>query len=421
MLSAPLGGLVGFQQLGISTLNFQLDVANRLTGLVAVVICLGALLLGAAPLGYVPELIVSALLIYLGLSFLVPWVVKGWQTLPHIDYAIVLTILLITAVFGFLQAVGAGLLLAIILFVVSYSQIDVVRHELSGQTYQSRVTRTPHAEQLLRDAGQRQYILQLHGYLFFGTANQLLSRLRKRINDPDLPPLEIAIFDFERVTGLDSTTEISFRTMVRLAQAHGFQLRLAAVDEQTRRQLEQTGLIAVAGDLLQFDPNLDLCVSRTEEEFLARAALGPVLPLAEQLQELLPAGINVEQLLDYFERLDVAAGDYVIREGESAEDLFLLAAGQVTAQINRPDGPPVRLQSMGHGRLVGEIGFYLQQPRTADVIADEPSVLYRLTRADLAQMEQNQPQAASALHRLMINHLGERVINLTRTVRALER
>ena len=53
-------------------------------------------------------------------------------------------------------------------------------------------------------------------------------------------------------------------------------------------------------------------------------------------------------------------------------------------------------------------------------MTDEPSTLFQLSREDLACMEENDPQAASMLRRLVANLLAERVIHLTHTVRALE-
>ena len=81
----------------------------------------------------------------------------------------------------------------------------------------------------------------------------------------------------------------------------------------------------------------------------------------------------------------------------------------------------MRLETMRGGRTVGEMGFYLNTPRSAAVIADEASVAYRLSRRELECMELKEPQAALAFHRLMVELLGHRAIHLMRTVQALQR
>jgi SulP family sulfate permease len=75
---------------------------------------------------------------------------------------------------------------------------------------------------------------------------------------------------------------------------------------------------------------------------------------------------------------------------------------------------------MGGGRVVGEIGFYLNQPRTAAVVTDEVSTIYCLSMQTLELMEQNDPDVASTFHRGMIRLLSERLTHLINTVNALQ-
>ena len=81
----------------------------------------------------------------------------------------------------------------------------------------------------------------------------------------------------------------------------------------------------------------------------------------------------------------------------------------------------MRLETMKSGRVIGELGFYLGQKRTAAVIADEPSTVYLLSSKNLAEMEKNSPEVASYFHQLIIQLLAERTTHLIRTVAALEK
>jgi len=117
--------------------------------------------------------------------------------------------------------------------------------------------------------------------------------------------------------------------------------------------------------------------------------------------------------MPYMEKLEVAAGERLIGQGDLANTMYFVESGRITAQLTRPDGNPKRLQSMGSGSVVGEIGFYLGGSRTADVVADEDSVVYQLSVASLKQMQTDNPSAASTLHRLVAVLLAERVAFLT--------
>jgi SulP family sulfate permease len=141
--------------------------------------------------------------------------------------------------------------------------------------------------------------------------------------------------------------------------------------------------------------------------------------MAGYLQAVVPGAAAV-RAISYMERLELGVGDYLMRQGAAADDLFFIESGQVTAQLESPDRPPMRLETMRGGRAVGELGFYMGIPRSADVIADRPSVVYRLTTDSLARMEKEDPEAANAIHRVIVNLVGERMLHLVRTVDALQ-
>jgi sulfate permease, SulP family len=65
---------------------------------------------------------------------------------------------------------------------------------------------------------------------------------------------------------------------------------------------------------------------------------------------------------------------------------------------------------MGPGSIIGEIGMYLHTPRTASLIADVDSVVWKLTPQSLAQMEEADPQATAALHETLARIVSQRLI-----------
>jgi len=65
------------------------------------------------------------------------------------------------------------------------------------------------------------------------------------------------------------------------------------------------------------------------------------------------------------------------------------------------------------------MGFYRGVPRAASVIAEEPTVIYRLTREDFDKMQIEDPPAAAALHKLIIRLLSDRLDFANREISAL--
>ena len=97
----------------------------------------------------------------------------------------------------------------------------------------------------------------------------------------------------------------------------------------------------------------------------------------------------------------------------------ILASGCVAITIKDELGRPIRLRRMLGYTVVGEMGFYRQVPRTATVVAEEPSVVYRLTREVFRPHAGEDPAAASVFHKLIIRLLSDRLEFANREISAL--
>ena len=200
---------------------------------------------------------------FLGLAFLVEWVWDKRKVLPPVEYGVVLVILAAIIGKGFLPGVVIGLVLAVVLFAVNYGRIELVREVAFGETYHSNVDRPPSERAALRSMGGAVQILRVNGFLFFGSANGLLERIRKRV---EAGPLRFLVIDLRRVTGVDSSAVVAFVKVIGLAQTHGFELVLTGVSEPVRKQLARGGVDE--GELVRFEPDLDRGLQRCEEALL---------------------------------------------------------------------------------------------------------------------------------------------------------
>jgi SulP family sulfate permease len=270
----------------------------------------------------------------------------------------------------------------------------------------------------LKQTAHRLAIFQLQGFIFFGTANAIGDRVIRRISDAGQDRPSHMIVDFTRVTGLDSTATISFSKIIRDVGWRDVSLAISGPKPTIRQQLLQAGLCE-PGQGFRLFSSLDRAVEWCEEQLLANSGTAQIASppaLAEQLTQILGDAHGVAALLGYMERLEVEAGRRIITEGDPADTMYFIERGRVTAQLVRANGQPVRLESMAGGNIVGEVGFYLGGSRTADVVADEDSVIYRLSLPDLERLAADVPQTAATLHRLVAILLAERVAHLTAIV-----
>lgn len=429
--SGMAGGIISYPALALSALGYRIGGSSRLIPLVVAAMLGLVLYFGPDMLSWTPKLVFGGLLMFLGLSLLEEWVLRAWRRLPLLDFLILVVIVLVIAAVGFLQGVALGAGLAMILFVVSYSRTEVVSRAFSGRHYRSRVIRRDAHQQLLRREADTIHVFQLQGFIFFGTGNKLLSEVRQRIEASDAPPLRFAVLDFKHVTGLDSTALMSFTKLKQLAETRGVTLVFCNTSTRSatgRRRGGVSGLLAQLDDqatserdrTLRDLPDLDYALEWCEHQVLLKAGADPndgAEPLLDHLRSLLPGDDTVDVLLEYFERLEVGVGYHLMHQGDPPDALYYVESGQVTLQLESPGRDPIRLETIRGGRIVGEIGFFTNRPRLANVVTDEPSTIYRLTQKKLHEMEDNDPESAHAFQQSVIRILSDRLAQLNEVLR----
>jgi SulP family sulfate permease len=422
LLTGLLGGMIAYHDPPYTTLNYRVGARGRLAGIIAGLVCFVMLIIGPSVLAYFPQPILSGLLLFLGLNFLDEWVVQGRRRLGRADYAVVLLMLLVIAFTNFLVGVSIGLVLTIIIFVVNYSRTNIFHHTLSGAELSSNVERNGYQRRALNALGKQIYILELQGFIFFGTANAVLEHVRARLHDHDEAQLLYLILDFRRVTGLDSSAVFSLTRVKDLADVHGFTVVFTHLSADIRAQLERGGL--AVDDRVQLFDDLDHGLEWCEEQLLgtnmATLKLIPFI-LEAQLDALGFDKANAAKLKAYLDKVELKPGEYLIHQGEPFSDLYFIEFGQVSIYLELENGQRMRVHTPGAGTIVGELGFYLDVPRSASVVADFNTIAYRLTRRAMQEMREKDSELAFAFDELMLRVIAERLVATNRTLAAFNR
>ncbi|MGA0612213.1 SLC26A/SulP transporter family protein [Caldimonas sp. KR1-144] len=415
--SALAGGLIGYTAISLSSLGHTLAGGRRLPGLVVAVLLLSTALLGTAAVAAAPRLVMGGLLMYIGSELLLEWLLRARRTMPRGDHAVVVAIFAVIVATDFLWGVAVGLVAATALFVISYSRIDVVRFELAGDRVHSRVQFGPRQRQWLQAHAGRLLVFKLQGFVFFGTASQLVDRLQLRLG----PDLRFVLLDFEHVTGLDSTALLCFDKLRQHAEHHGIELVVSALRPHIERGWRELDGAACPRSFADLDHGIEWC----EQRLLDDAGLGDSqadAPLRDQLLALVPDAPRVDALLARMASREVATGETIIREGDPSDAIFIVESGQFTAQLERDGaGAAVRLETMRAGSLIGEIGFVLDARRSASVVADRDSVVRSLDREAWHRLADEEPQLARFLDALLLRLVALRAVRLTRVVEGLQR
>lgn len=410
-----LGGASGFTGLGMTMLARRLGVSGRSAGLANAAVMALTLPFATQLAGSVPLFLAAGLMMMLGGELLHDWALATRKTLPRLEWAVVLAIVLAMMAFGFMTGMAVGLAASVITFVFSYARLPVIRLAASGRDQRSSTDRSPAALQVLDDNGGSIHILELQNYLFFGTMEQVVATVRRRFAQDGHP--RFLILDFHNVGGADSAAVAGFAKIFNTAAAEGVDIILSALPAAVARLLAPGMEDALASGSVSIAADLDHALETCEEHLIA--ASGTVHEpedIAVQLVRALGPHARLADLVSVMQRTDHVAGEVLIRAGEEADDVFIIGAGSVKVQIRLATGRILRLRSMTAGAVLGEVAYYLGVPRTADAIVERATTLFKLTRTTLLTLETADPELAVLAHRLFARALADRLAIANRMI-----
>jgi hypothetical protein len=110
----------------------------------------------------------------------------------------------------------------------------------------------------------------------------------------------------------------------------------------------------------------------------------------------------LERLAGAATEVEAPAGTVVIRQGETADALYVIASGEVSITRRTGSGPPRFVTTIRGPGYVGEIGLLEGIPRTATVAAVEPTRLWRIEGSEFLDALNEAPAAPVFLETALV-------------------
>lgn len=408
-------GLPGYMAVGSTLILHRMAVRSRWPAIFAALANGAFLLIGAAPLAWIPRWLLGGLLVFLGIDLLGHALRDARAQLPVREFVLVLVIFAVIVAWGFLAGVGVGLLISVALFAVDSSRVDLIRQSASGAELRSNIARASRHQSVLDAHGAQIRVLQLQGYIFFGSAHRLLHDVTGELDGG--AALRFVVADFRQVVGLDCSAAATLARLQRRLHARGVALVCTGLTPAIERLLTIAGC-ELEGASAQVRADLDHGLEFCEERLLADAgASRDEVRLADEFAALAGDPSLLPRLLAFAAHVDLPAGAAVFAASDAGDGLYLIESGSLTAWLAVGDSRR-RLRTMGPGTMIGEAGPYLQAQRSAAVVCDTPARLHHLSNAALARMQAEAPQLLAELHRVVASMLADRLV---RTTAALQR
>jgi SulP family sulfate permease len=418
MLSGAFGGYTGCISVSRSMLNFNSGGSGRLSGLTAAAI--SVLMLAVAPtlLGYMPKFVLGGLLLYLGVDQLHKWMIQSRRRLSLPEYLSLLAIIVIIVQWGFIAGILIGVVIGCATFALSAARIDSIKYSFDGSEYRSSLDRSRDAQMVLATHGRTIQGLNLQSYLFFGSANRLYQHVKALLHRH--PECRFLVFDFKLVTGIDSSAAYSFAQIKRTAHDRGIKLMLTHLPPAAEKALRSSEFISnEVGVVAELDHALEWC----ENEVIAQyqGLEQEEASLRDWFVRLLQAEDDAAELIRRCQRLEVGAGEIIVRAGEPADSMHFILDGRVGIMIAADGDRTTRVRSLGRYTTIGEMGLVSQAPRSATIQAEVASILYVLGADQFEAIMTDDPALGRKLLTYFVSVMAERLSFANRTIAVLRR
>ena len=104
------------------------------------------------------------------------------------------------------------------------------------------------------------------------------------------------------------------------------------------------------------------------------------------------------------ERVQFADGQRFFSQGDPSDAAYVIIEGRASVLLNSPSGE-IRVAELGQNALVGEMGILSETPRSASVVATQPTTALRIDKRVFLELLAQFPQMALAVMRELANRL----------------
>ncbi len=295
----------------------------------------------------------------------------------------------------------------------------VIRNVYTAAEISSKRARSRAERSILSHEGQRIIVIEVQGALFFGSTEYLIRKISASVAQRD-----VIIIDLKRVRHADSAAVGLLRQMCRTfgqitCKLVFVNLAKGGALDGLRDMLEET---AAQGRITLFE-TVDSALEQAESTLLA--LFGDATASSKYALHRLElfAGLEAEEyklLEGELNAFQFAPGDQIIREGDPANALFIIARGSVSISVKLANGQRRRVGSAGPGLSIGETALVEGGARTADVFADEHVICYAISVERLHALDTRHPGIMRKILANLVKILADRLRLANAEIRKLE-
>ena len=420
LLAMGLGNVVGglFGALPMVLLRaraqavLQAGGIGRSAALVAAAVSLLLLTAGGGLLALLPKAALAGAMLVVAVSLVDGWSrnvlrQRGGHRAAWTPALLTMALVtLATVALGPVTGVAVGIALSVAVF-VRRIRGQTLRWSGTARERPSRRVYPLALEQALAPLRSQIAVLELQGAVFWGNAESVVGQAEAAAKGRS-----VVVLDLRRVGAVDESAAVELLHLERRLASLGVTLLMAGPAGPVTDGRPWGDYLAEAGGgpPLSCWPDADRAIEHAERILLAEAGAGAGLLAREVppeenllLRDLSPR--HAEAVLRLLQPRRLAAGEWLFREGDPADAVYLLTNGSITVAARGG----TRYASFSPGTMLGELAVLDGGDRSADAVADVAAEVQVLPCGALAQLTQEDPALAALLYRQIAGHLANRL------------
>ncbi|MDM8536303.1 SulP family inorganic anion transporter [Desulfobacterales bacterium HSG17] len=420
MLCGLFGGINGAGSLASTLSNYKFGGRTQLSRIASGLFPLMVLLALHPLVALIPKVVLAGMLIMIAISSFDKWSLDIIRQLAAslknrdfdlaVNLILVFIVTLVLLVFGIFEALGVGSLISVFWLIHRMSK-SIIRQEFTAQNVHSNTYRSEKETLVLEEQGKRIYLLELEGTLFFGTADKISERVDQLIKQE----VQWIIIHFGMVGEIDSTGAKLISQLISKCRQQGVMIYLAGLKErQHSYHHRQLFHILTAEQRQQFcfqdrDIALDEAEEQLLDQFIGNGRYENEIPLKQIsiFDNLAPGQVSIIE--PYLNRRNYSNQEYVFRQGEPGNSIFLAMQGRARIILGLDDGTQKRIRTLCPGTVIGEMAILNHSPRSADVLAQGELICYELHFKDLMILHQKHPEISYGIIAGIARELSSRL------------
>lgn len=427
MCSAAVGGMPGAGTSGPTLVNIASGGHSRLSGFLEGIFVLIAFLALGSLVAWAPIAALAGILIvvaYRMFDWSVFRLLKQRSTV--LDFMVVAIVIGVAVGVGLIQASGVGILLAIILFIREEIRGSVVHRRITGKQISSRQQRVPEQMEILEERGDDILIYELVGNLFFGTTDQLYTKIEKELKKPR----RFVILDMRRVRGVDFTAvHVLEQIEARLEQlgaklAYSNLPRALPTGTDLSEYFDEVGLVTPESHGKVFDQLSDALEwaedGVLEQEGIVQNDSAHPLHLRDFPFVQGRKAKTIQSIEDIATKHHYEPGETIFEQGADNDSIYFIRRGSVLIELSLPEGGKFHIATFKRGDFFGDMSFIDHEPRSANAIAGKATDLYEITHEKFDVIAKKHPRLAMEFYNDLARALSIRLRHADHEIRALQ-